>query len=132
MHMKFQRVRNPGSDHYSNKQWQGQPRLCSYSTSKVASSPGLTTDAKRFFTKLIEKQADPQSQDLVVVDNGVTYMFVQHSNVYIMIATRQNCNAASLLCLSITSKNWKRNRLGITLSRWQYELLDEIMDFRYP
>lgn len=30
-------------------------------------------------------------------DNGVTYMFIQHSNVYLMVAARQNCNAASLL-----------------------------------
>lgn len=42
-------------------------------------------------------QGDPQSQDPVVYDNGVTYMFIQHSNVYLMIAARQNCNAASLL-----------------------------------
>lgn len=48
-----------------------------------------------FFWKLW--QGDPQSQDPVVYDNGVTYMFIQHSNVYLMIATRQNCNAASLL-----------------------------------
>lgn len=30
-------------------------------------------------------------------DNGVTYMFIQHNNVYLMTASRQNCNAASLL-----------------------------------
>lgn len=42
-------------------------------------------------------QGDPQSQDPVVYDNGVTYMFIQHSNVYLMVAARQNCNAASLL-----------------------------------
>lgn len=42
-------------------------------------------------------QADLQAQDPVVHDNGVTYMFIQHTNVYLMIATRHNCNAASLL-----------------------------------
>lgn len=42
-------------------------------------------------------QGDSQSNDPVAYDNGVTYMFVQHSNVYLMIASRQNCNAASLL-----------------------------------
>ena len=42
-------------------------------------------------------QGDSESNDPVVYDNGVTYMFVQHSNVYLMIASRQNCNAASLL-----------------------------------
>jgi hypothetical protein len=42
-------------------------------------------------------QGDPQSQDPVVYDNGVSYMFIQHSNVYLMAASRQNCNAASLI-----------------------------------
>lgn len=40
---------------------------------------------------------DPQSQDPVVYDSGVSYMFIQHNNVYLMTASRQNCNAASLL-----------------------------------
>ncbi|KAK3028197.1 hypothetical protein RJ639_039480 [Escallonia herrerae] len=53
--------------------------------------------AERFFTKFIEKEGDPASQDPVVYDNGVTYMFIQHNNVYLMTASRQNCNAASLL-----------------------------------
>ncbi|WVZ12685.1 hypothetical protein V8G54_017215, partial [Vigna mungo] len=96
-------------------------------------------DAERFFTKLIEKQADPQSQDPVVLDNGVTYMFVQHSNVYIMIATRQNCNAASLLFFlhrivdvfkhyfeELEEESLRDNFVVV------YELLDEIMDFGYP
>lgn len=42
-------------------------------------------------------QGDPQSQDPVVHDNGITYMFIQHNNVYLLIAARQNCNAASML-----------------------------------
>ncbi|KAJ4901966.1 AP-1 complex subunit mu-2 [Raphanus sativus] len=53
--------------------------------------------AERFFSKLIEKEDDSQSNDPVAYDNGVTYMFVQHTNVYLMIASRQNCNAATLL-----------------------------------
>ena len=34
---------------------------------------------------------------LIVYKNGVTYMFIQHSNVYLMSALRQNCNVASHL-----------------------------------
>ncbi|KAK9119788.1 hypothetical protein Scep_017881 [Stephania cephalantha] len=74
--------------------------------------------AERFFTKLIEKEGDPESHDPVVYDNGVTYMFIQHNNVYLMTASRQNCNAASLLLFL--------HRLV------DYELLDEMMDFGYP
>ncbi|MBA0689066.1 hypothetical protein Goari_006815, partial [Gossypium aridum] len=95
--------------------------------------------AERFFTKLIEKEGDPQSQDPVVYDNGVTYMFVQHSNVYLMTATRQNCNAASLLFFlhrvvdvfkhyfeELEEESLRDNFVVV------YELLDEIMDFGYP
>ncbi|RYR65166.1 hypothetical protein Ahy_A03g011140 [Arachis hypogaea] len=135
-------------------------------------------EAERFFTKLIEKEGDPQSQDPVVYDNGVTYMFVQHSNVYVMTATRQNCNAASLLfflhrvvdvfkhyfeeleeeslrdnfvvvvkcqcsfgfsnlsiaffCLGFSFVIKKISNSAELLFPWQYELLDEIMDFGYP
>ncbi|XP_050872310.1 AP-1 complex subunit mu-2 isoform X1 [Lathyrus oleraceus] len=126
-------------------------------------------EAERFFTKLIEKEGDPQSQDPVVYDNGVSYMFVQHSNVYLMTATRQNCNAASLIfflhrivdvfkhyfeeleeeslrdnfvvvvkCLCIYELSFlfvALIHLGKMLNYffgWQYELLDEIMDFGYP
>lgn len=42
-------------------------------------------------------QVDAESHDPVVNDNGVSYMFLQHNNVYLMAASRQNCNAASIL-----------------------------------
>ncbi|XVF43951.1 hypothetical protein PTKIN_Ptkin02bG0081800 [Pterospermum kingtungense] len=97
------------------------------------------TQVERFFTKLIEKEGDPQSQDPVVYDNGVTYMFIQHSNVYLMTATRQNCNAASLLLFlhrvvdvfkhyfeELEEESLRDNFVVV------YELLDEIMDFGYP
>lgn len=49
----------------------------------------------KFYFDLL--QGDPESHDPVVYDNGVSYMFIQHNNVYLMTASRQNCNAASLL-----------------------------------
>ncbi|XP_045812829.1 AP-1 complex subunit mu-2 isoform X2 [Trifolium pratense] len=96
-------------------------------------------EAERFFTKLIDKQADEQSQDPVVYDNGVTYMFIQHSNIYLVVAARQNCNAASLLFFlhrlvdvfkhyfeELEEESLRDNFVVV------YELLDEIMDFGYP
>ncbi|CAN1295543.1 AP-1 complex subunit mu-2 [Linum perenne] len=95
--------------------------------------------AEKFFTKLIEKEGDPQSQDPVVYDNGVSYMFIQHSNVYLMTASRQNCNAASLLSFlhrvvdvfkhyfeELEEESLRDNFVVV------YELLDEMMDFGYP
>ncbi|KAK9714682.1 hypothetical protein RND81_06G111900 [Saponaria officinalis] len=82
---------------------------------------------------------DPQSQNPVGHDNGVTYMFMQDKNVYLMIATRQNCNAASLLLFlhrlidvfkhyfeELEEESLRDNFVVV------YELLDEIMDFGYP
>jgi AP-1 complex subunit mu len=34
---------------------------------------------------------------VVYDDAGVTYMFIQHNNVFLLTAARQNCNAASIL-----------------------------------
>ncbi|KAH7528420.1 hypothetical protein FEM48_Zijuj05G0070300 [Ziziphus jujuba var. spinosa] len=97
------------------------------------------SQAERFFTKLIEKEGDPQYQDPVVYENGVTYMFIQHSNVYLMVASRQNCNAASLLLFlhravdvfkhyfeELEEESLRDNFVVV------YELLDEIMDFGFP
>ncbi|KAJ0037989.1 hypothetical protein Pint_22881 [Pistacia integerrima] len=95
--------------------------------------------AERFFTKLIEKEGDAQSQDPVVYNNGVSYLFIQHSNVYLMTASRQNCNAASLLFFlhrvvdvfkhyfeELEEESLRDNFVVV------YELLDEMMDFGYP
>ncbi|KAH0449506.1 hypothetical protein IEQ34_020198 [Dendrobium chrysotoxum] len=118
--------------------------------------------AERFFTKLIEKevtslgvgeeifvemqnltlnwwQVDPDSHDPVVYDNGVTYMFIQHNNVFLMTAARQNCNAASILLFlhrvidvfkhyfeELEEESLRDNFVVV------YELLDEMMDFGYP
>lgn len=42
-------------------------------------------------------QGDPESHDPVLYDNGVSFLFIQHNNVFFMAAARQNCNAASIL-----------------------------------
>ncbi|WMV24586.1 hypothetical protein MTR67_017971 [Solanum verrucosum] len=96
-----------------------------------------SVQAERFFTKLLEKEGDPQ--DPVAYDNGVTYMFIQHNNVYLMTASRQNCNAASILLFlhrvvdvfkhyfeELEEESLRDNFVVV------YELLDEMMDFGYP
>lgn len=54
-------------------------------------------DAELFFTKLIQNKGDLESHSPVLCNGGVSYMFIEHNNVYLMLASRQNCNAASLL-----------------------------------
>ncbi|KAH6770606.1 Clathrin adaptor complexes medium subunit family protein [Perilla frutescens var. hirtella] len=94
---------------------------------------------ERFFSKLLEKEGDLESHGPICYDNGVSYVFIQHSNVYLMTASRQNCNAASLLVFlhrvvdvfkhyfeKFEEESLKDNFVVV------YELLDEIMDFGYP
>lgn len=95
--------------------------------------------AERFFAQLLEGEADPASREPVVDDDGVTYMFIQHNNVYLMISSRQNCNAASILLFlhrvvevfthyfEVLEEESLRDNFVVV-----YELLDEMMDFGYP
>ncbi|KNA23466.1 hypothetical protein SOVF_024590 [Spinacia oleracea] len=96
-------------------------------------------EAERFFTNLLQKQDDVISQGPVIYEKGVTYMFVQHKNLYLMAASRQNCNAASLLLFlhrvvqvfnhyfeEFEEESLRDNFVVV------YELLDEMMDFGYP
>lgn len=46
----------------------------------------------------MNQQGDSEAHSPVVYDDaGVTYMFIQHNNVFLLTASRQNCNAASIL-----------------------------------
>ncbi|MCO5586283.1 hypothetical protein L7F22_040222 [Adiantum nelumboides] len=84
-------------------------------------------------------RGDPSSHDPVVFDDGVTYLFVQYNNVYVLTAARQNCNAASMLLFlhrvidvfkhyfeELEEESLRDNFVVV------YELLDEMMDFGYP
>jgi AP-1 complex subunit mu len=43
-------------------------------------------------------QGDAEVHSPVVHDGaGVSYTFIQHNNVFLLTASRQNCNAASIL-----------------------------------
>nr|GLL22402.1 AP-1 complex subunit mu-2-like [Ipomoea trifida]GMD86411.1 AP-1 complex subunit mu-2-like isoform X1 [Ipomoea batatas] len=95
--------------------------------------------AEKFFNKFVEKEGDIESHGPVCYDSGVTYMFIQHKNIYLLTASRQNCNAASLLLFlhrivdvfkhyfeELEEESLRDNFVVV------YELLDEIMDFGYP
>eukprot|EP00245_Coleochaete_scutata_P008834 TRINITY_DN2786_c0_g1_i1.p1 TRINITY_DN2786_c0_g1~~TRINITY_DN2786_c0_g1_i1.p1 ORF type:complete len:429 (-),score=104.82 TRINITY_DN2786_c0_g1_i1:359-1645(-) len=95
--------------------------------------------AERFFARLMEGENDPSSHNPVIYDDGVTYLFIQHNNIYLMTASRQNCNAASLLLFlhrvvdvfkfyfeELEEESLRDNFVVV------YELLDEMMDFGYP
>ncbi|KAL6618861.1 hypothetical protein ACP70R_034000 [Stipagrostis hirtigluma subsp. patula] len=96
--------------------------------------------AERFFTKLLDKEGDAEVHSPVVHDDaGVSYMFIQHNNVFLLTAARQNCNAASIILFlhrvvnvfkhyfeELEEESLRDNFVVV------YELLDEMMDFGYP
>ncbi|KAL7618928.1 hypothetical protein Lser_V15G01059 [Lactuca serriola] len=98
-----------------------------------------SVDAERFFTKLLENEEDIESQGPIVFDSGVSHIFIQHNNVYLMAVSRQNCNVASLIVFlhrlasvfeyyfgELEEESLRDNFVVV------YELLDEMMDFGYP
>uniref|UniRef100_M8C507 AP-1 complex subunit mu-1 n=1 Tax=Aegilops tauschii TaxID=37682 RepID=M8C507_AEGTA len=106
--------------------------------------------AERFFTKLLDKEGDAEVHSPVVHDGaGVSYTFIQHNNVFLLTAARQNCNAASILLFlhrlvdvfkhyfeELEEESLRDNFVVVglmdALCSAQYELLDEMMDFGYP
>lgn len=98
-----------------------------------------TQQVEKFFTKLLEKEGDLESHGPICHENGVNYMFIQHKNIYLLAASRQNSNAASLLFFlhrvvdvfkhyfeELEEESLRDNFVVV------YELLDEMMDFGYP
>ncbi|CAD7697980.1 unnamed protein product [Ostreobium quekettii] len=94
--------------------------------------------AERFITKLNELE-ESGALSPVVADDGVSYVWVQHSNLYLMCVTRRNLNAASVVLFlhrlvdvfteyfeELEEESLKDNFVIV------YELLDEVMDYGYP
>jgi len=91
----------------------------------------------RFVTHVLETE----ESDLrpVIVDDGVTFVYIKHNNLYLMAATKSNANITAMFTflyrLVATLKDYFkdleeesiRDNFVIT-----YELLDEMMDFGYP
>lgn len=71
--------------------------------------------------------------------SGITYVWVQHSNLYLLAMTRSNANASSIVLFlhrlvdvfkqyfeELEEESLRDNFVIV------YELLDEVMDFGYP
>jgi AP-1 complex subunit mu len=55
-----------------------------------------TKFADKFMSKLNESE-DSGKLSPVLHDEGVTYIYLQHSNVYLLAVTRQNVNATAVM-----------------------------------
>eukprot|EP00602_Paraphysomonas_sp_CaronLab_P004894 CAMPEP_0185026496 /NCGR_PEP_ID=MMETSP1103-20130426/10790_1 /TAXON_ID=36769 /ORGANISM="Paraphysomonas bandaiensis, Strain Caron Lab Isolate" /LENGTH=383 /DNA_ID=CAMNT_0027560099 /DNA_START=185 /DNA_END=1336 /DNA_ORIENTATION=- len=72
--------------------------------------------------------------------DGVTFMYIRHSNIYLVAATRGNPNAAMVLEYLLQKVRIMKSYLGEDFNDESvqgsftliYELLDETMDYGYP
>lgn len=94
--------------------------------------------AEKFVSKLNELE-EVGKLTPVLCDEGVSYVWVQHSNLYLLGVTRSNANATAVVLFlhrlvevfkqyfqELEEESLKDNFVIV------YELLDEVMDFGYP
>ncbi|KAG2438519.1 hypothetical protein HXX76_005070 [Chlamydomonas incerta] len=94
--------------------------------------------AEKFMSKINEME-EAGKLSPVIYDEGVTYLYLQVSNLYLLAVTRTNVNACSTLVFlhrlvdvfkhyfqELEEESLRDNFVIV------YELLDEVMDFGYP
>ncbi|CBZ51127.1 hypothetical protein NCLIV_042020 [Neospora caninum Liverpool] len=98
----------------------------------------LASAAERFQQNVVELD-DPLLIKPIFFEDGVTYAWIQYSNVYLLAVTKRNSNAVMLLSFlyklsEVLQEYFKaleeesiRDNFVIT-----YELLDEVMDNGFP
>lgn len=93
--------------------------------------------AERFSLKIQETAGDDLKP--VYTEEGVTYMYIKHKDVYLLAVTARNSNVALVLVFLYRLVSVFKEYFG-TLEEESirdnfvviYELLDEVMDFGYP
>ena len=97
--------------------------------------------ADRFIEKIAELEDEGKASPIIHDDDGggVTYLYLQHSNVYILAVTKTNVNAASTMyflhkLIDVFTKYFDQLEEESIRDNFVtvYELLDEMMDFGYP
>lgn len=97
------------------------------------------TSIDTFRNKIIISKATGQTAPVINMD-GVTFMYIRHSNIYLVAATRGNPNAAMVLEYLLQKVRIMKSYLGEDFNDESvqgsftliYELLDETMDYGYP
>jgi AP-1 complex subunit mu len=93
--------------------------------------------ADRFAT--VVQETEPTELRPVFTVDGVSYIWLQHNNIYIVALTKRNSNVTSIFVFLERLVEIMREYFG-TLEEESirdnfvliYELLDEVMDFGYP
>ncbi|KAK9832883.1 hypothetical protein WJX74_000672 [Apatococcus lobatus] len=97
-----------------------------------------TKSAERFITKVNELEETGKVSP-IIYDEGVTYIYIQYSNLYLLTVARNNINSAAILLFlhklrEVFSHYFRELEEESLRDNFviAYELLDEVMDFGYP
>lgn len=87
----------------------------------------------------VMQETDPTELRPVFTVDGVSYIYIQHNNIYIVALTRRNSNVTSMFVFLERLVDIMREYFGQLEEEsirdnfvLIYELLDEVMDFGYP
>jgi len=84
-------------------------------------------------------QEEDENIKPIVEEDGITYIYVKHSNLYFLSVTKHNANAALIILflyrvIQVMKDYFKELEVESIRDNFViiYELLDEMMDFGYP
>eukprot|EP01112_Ceratiomyxa_fruticulosa_P013782 TRINITY_DN3893_c0_g1_i1.p1 TRINITY_DN3893_c0_g1~~TRINITY_DN3893_c0_g1_i1.p1 ORF type:complete len:442 (-),score=59.41 TRINITY_DN3893_c0_g1_i1:123-1448(-) len=93
--------------------------------------------ASRFIQRLLEEE--DLNMKPIVEEEGVSYIYIKHANVYLLATTERNADAATILLflykiVEVLEEYFKELEEESIRDNFViiYELLDEMMDFGYP
>eukprot|EP01111_Echinosteliopsis_oligospora_P014631 TRINITY_DN5546_c0_g1_i1.p1 TRINITY_DN5546_c0_g1~~TRINITY_DN5546_c0_g1_i1.p1 ORF type:complete len:428 (-),score=124.60 TRINITY_DN5546_c0_g1_i1:60-1343(-) len=93
--------------------------------------------ASKFVAKLLEEEE--MNVKPIIEEEGVSYIFVKHNNLYLLATTERNANASMILLylykmIEVFNEYFKELEEESIRDNFViiYELMDEMMDFGYP
>lgn len=94
---------------------------------------------EKFPVLLSEAEEESNAVSPCFSDEGINYLYIRHSNLYILALTKRNTNAAEILLflhklVEVFTEYFKELEEESIRDNFVviYELLDEMMDFGYP
>lgn len=91
------------------------------------------------FMPLLAEQEEEGTQSPVFSDSGINYLYIKHSNLYLLALTKRNSNAFEILqflhkVVQVLTEYFKELEEESIRDNFVviYELLDEMMDFGHP
>ena len=99
----------------------------------------IPTNVIERFPKLLAEQEENNTVTPIIQDDNHTFVFIKHSNIYVVSLTNNNANATMLISFmhslckvlqsyfqSLEEESIRDNFVIV------YELFDELIDFGYP